>query len=285
MYRIVGVVLLLLPALPVAGAEDKPKDKPADQYQALIKQYQDEMNAFREAYQAAKTQEERQKAFAKYPQPDKLAPKFLDLAEKNPKDPAALDALLWVVTNVRAQGKDSPKAKALAVLSKDWVESPKIGPACQALSQGLDKQTESFLRAVLDKNPSRDAQGAACVALAEFVKNRAATVEALKERPQFAQYYENQLGKDYFQELMKLDLAKASKEAEDLYERAAAKYGDVKLARGTVADTVKPELFEIRYLAVGKKAPEIEGEDIDGKKFKLSDYKGKVVLLDFWGNW
>lgn len=37
--------------------------------------------------------------------------------------------------------------------------------------------------------------------------------------------------------------------------------------------------------AVGKTAPEISGEDIDGKSFKLSDYRGKVVLLDFWGNW
>jgi hypothetical protein len=35
----------------------------------------------------------------------------------------------------------------------------------------------------------------------------------------------------------------------------------------------------------GQQAPEIEGEDIDGKRFKLSDYRGKVVLLDFWGNW
>jgi hypothetical protein len=35
----------------------------------------------------------------------------------------------------------------------------------------------------------------------------------------------------------------------------------------------------------GMKAREIEGEDIDGKRFKLSDYRGKVVLLDFWGNW
>jgi peroxiredoxin len=32
-------------------------------------------------------------------------------------------------------------------------------------------------------------------------------------------------------------------------------------------------------------APEIEGEDIGGDKMKLSDFKGKVVLLDFWGNW
>jgi predicted Zn finger-like uncharacterized protein len=38
-------------------------------------------------------------------------------------------------------------------------------------------------------------------------------------------------------------------------------------------------------LSVGKVAPDIEGEDIDGQKFKLSDYRGKVVVLDFWGNW
>jgi thiol-disulfide isomerase/thioredoxin len=36
---------------------------------------------------------------------------------------------------------------------------------------------------------------------------------------------------------------------------------------------------------VGRPAPEIEGEDLDGKTFKLSDYKGKVVLLDFWAMW
>jgi hypothetical protein len=36
---------------------------------------------------------------------------------------------------------------------------------------------------------------------------------------------------------------------------------------------------------VGNIALEIEGEDIDRKKFKLGDYKGKVILLDFWGYW
>jgi hypothetical protein len=37
--------------------------------------------------------------------------------------------------------------------------------------------------------------------------------------------------------------------------------------------------------AIGQVAPEIEGEDLDGSRFKLSDYRGKVVVLDFWGNW
>lgn len=38
-------------------------------------------------------------------------------------------------------------------------------------------------------------------------------------------------------------------------------------------------------LAVGKVAPEITGVDVNGKAMKLSDYKGKVVVLDFWGDW
>jgi cytochrome oxidase Cu insertion factor (SCO1/SenC/PrrC family) len=38
-------------------------------------------------------------------------------------------------------------------------------------------------------------------------------------------------------------------------------------------------------LRIGKVAPEISGVDVDGRKFKLSDYRGKVVVLDFWGDW
>ncbi|MCR9245427.1 MAG: redoxin domain-containing protein [bacterium] len=34
-----------------------------------------------------------------------------------------------------------------------------------------------------------------------------------------------------------------------------------------------------------KMAPEIEGVDFDGTRFRLSDYRGKVVMLDFWGHW
>ncbi len=36
---------------------------------------------------------------------------------------------------------------------------------------------------------------------------------------------------------------------------------------------------------VGREVPEIEAEDIGGARFKLSDFRGKVVVLDFWGFW
>ena len=35
----------------------------------------------------------------------------------------------------------------------------------------------------------------------------------------------------------------------------------------------------------GKPAPPTHGTDADGVAFQLSDYRGKVVMLDFWGNW
>ncbi len=40
-----------------------------------------------------------------------------------------------------------------------------------------------------------------------------------------------------------------------------------------------------KVVDAGKPAPEIAGIDADGKKFLLSDYRGKVVLLDFWASW
>jgi thiol-disulfide isomerase/thioredoxin len=38
-------------------------------------------------------------------------------------------------------------------------------------------------------------------------------------------------------------------------------------------------------IAVGQPAPEIALPDPDGNVYKLSDLKGKVVLLDFWASW
>lgn len=36
---------------------------------------------------------------------------------------------------------------------------------------------------------------------------------------------------------------------------------------------------------VGAPAPEIDGEDFSGRRFKLSDYRGKVVVVTFWASW
>ncbi|OGW36357.1 MAG: hypothetical protein A2010_03065 [Nitrospirae bacterium GWD2_57_9] len=43
--------------------------------------------------------------------------------------------------------------------------------------------------------------------------------------------------------------------------------------------------FDAQRPAVGEPAPPISLEDVTGSVVRLSDYRGKVVLLNFWGSW
>jgi RNA polymerase sigma factor (sigma-70 family) len=111
-------------------------------------------------------------------------------------------------------------------------------------------------------------------------------------------------------------------EAERLYEEVVAEYGDVPystfrhrnmeallrdpapksngkplsdtdrrkleglLARKrTLGQVAEAHLDKMHNLVVGKPAPEIDGVDFDGKPLKLSGYRGKIVVLVFWGSW
>jgi hypothetical protein len=233
--------------------KDKPKDDPpktpAQEYQALVKEFNDAQQEYFKAATAAKTDEERQKAFQeKYPQPAKFSKRFLELAQKNAKDPVAVDALVWVVTRVGPASEDG--RTALEVLQKDHLNDPKMAQVCQSLIYQQGAAADKLLRAIMEKSSSHEAQGQATYALASRLKNQG-----------------------------------NEKDAEPLFERVATDFKDVKSYRGTLADVANGELFEMRHLSIGKEAPDIEGEDIDGKKMKLSDYRGKVVVLDFWGNW
>jgi hypothetical protein len=275
MRRIVAGVVVLLLAWPLLAADDKPNDKskkpgkqtPAQQYQALVEEFDDAQQAFLKYYEEAKTQEEKLKVQKeKRPQPDKFAPKFIELAEKNAKDPAALDALVWVLTNTAASGpanKGSPRAKAIALVSRNHVKSDKLGPACQALgSHGDEKEAETLLRTIVQKNPHREVQGMAWLGLAQMLKRRAESMPDAKVRE------------------------KVQRESAQLFGRIIKQYADVKgSSGGTIADQANNELFAFEVPSIGMTASDIKGEDLDGKRFKLGDYRGKVVLLDFWGNW
>ena len=61
---------------------------------------------------------------------------------------------------------------------------------------------------------------------------------------------------------------------EDLRKRAPA-----------ASDRIDRHIFQVKNLTIGKTAPDIVAEDLDEVPFKLSDYRGKVVVLDFWGDW
>jgi hypothetical protein len=289
--------LALLALLPALQARDKAETPtPQQQYQALLTEFDKARMEFQKAFSEAKTQEDQRKVVEeKYPQTDKFAPRFLEFAEKNPKAPAAVDALIWVVAPPdqvvtppsSKSDPDSPRTKALRILLRDHVQSEKLGNLCQSLGYVQDEESQPLLRAVLEKSRHRNVQAQACLALARQTETRLRQARLFKNDTKMAKQYEGMMGKEAVEKLVKADADKLSKEAEGFYQRIGKEFADVPGDRGdTMGKLAERRLETLRHpILVGKPAPEIAGEDIDGTKFKLSDYRGKVVLLDFWGNW
>jgi tetratricopeptide (TPR) repeat protein len=271
----IAVAGLALGPLPAGAHLKPPADSPAEQLKALRKEVDDAEAAYLKAIQEYKEGDPADKIDklwkAYVAKADETMPKVVELARKDPKSADAFDALEWVVVSGRQAAYKDWGTQAVQVLREHHTENPKLARVCAALGGGYywDEQHEparAFLRAALEKNPDQTVRGLATFALARLLHNRA---ESLGHR---------KAG----------DAKPVLKEAEDLFQTVLDKYADLKDPRGgkqAIGERAKSELFEIRKLAIGKAAPEIEGEDIDGKKFKLSDYKGKVVVLDFWGHW
>jgi thiol-disulfide isomerase/thioredoxin len=87
-------------------------------------------------------------------------------------------------------------------------------------------------------------------------------------------------------ELSQVDSETLETEAIRLFTEVSQRYPDKELAPGlSIAAAAKGGAFAIQCLRLGKTAPDIEGEDLDGASFKLSDYRGKVVMISFWASW
>jgi hypothetical protein len=152
--------------------------------------------------------------------------------------------------------------KLYAELTEQYLSELKpaaVALLCQRLQYTED--SEKLLRVLYTRGKRDEARGVACLVLAQVLRRSSDQLA-----PKNAKAAE-----------------KLRQESEKLFEEAADKYANVKTAfDGAVGRKAKNELFDMRYLCVGKAAPEVTGTDQDGKPFKLSDYKGKVVLLDFW---
>ncbi len=262
MRRFAATTLALVLLGPALWALDQPKDKSkadkpstaAKSYQAILDNYQKAEDVYTKALNNAQTPQEKQAANGLRPNIQIYTMDLLEVAKKYPKDPVAEKALGWIVQKNRGP---APAAKEAAdLLLKNYPKSEELGPACQILANfpGAEKK----LRQIAEKNPHKEVRGQAFFALAEALRKQSLGLGPNKE--------------------------KAAKEAENMLQ-LAVEYGDVQTPEGRLEDRAKEALADLKQFGYGKLAPDIQGEDAEGKSFKLSDYLGKVVLLDFWGNW
>jgi vacuolar-type H+-ATPase subunit H len=248
-------------ALPASWGQDVPKKdekKPPsakEQYAALLKDFSAQQREIITEAQKAKG-EEQQKIIQKYRGlGTDFAEKFYKLAEDNPKDPVAADALAWVVQNDTGGPLHQ---KAVDRLVEKYPDHDALERVCQSLGRGRSPDAAATLKKILGKATKPRVKAAAALALGRSLSDR---IDSLGDKPAEADKVAAEAEK-YFTQV--IDLGKDNEAVKKDAERL---------------------LNALRTLRVGKEAPDIKGADLDGKEFKLTDYRGKVVLLDFWGNW
>jgi peroxiredoxin len=245
-----------------AGAgTPEPAPSHADEFRAIVKAFADQQQQIVQTFREAKTQDEKRRAWAEYRKGGRdYAPRVLRLAEKDPRQPFVPEALAWIVTNAR----DTPEAeKAVALLIRDPAGSQRLASACDALADARSANAERLLRAVADQCADREVRGRVSFALGiHFMRLAEPTGE-----------------------YRLADVEENNAKAVAYFEAVIARYGELKHWQGTLGKAASRNLDEIRGRSIGKVIPEVQGVDVDGNKIKLSDYRGKVMFLDFWGTW
>jgi hypothetical protein len=282
----------LLPTVIAAtGQDERAAAAPKSERELLVEAIADEHNAAMEAfyglYRAAKTDAERQ-ALAETTSPPDVTPfrlRMRALLEQNAADAAGFEGLKWLLNNV-ALGEDP--ALDVKLLETHHFASERMADVLKSLQYANNPAASALLVRLGNESPHKNVRGRALMVQAEVATEQAGLIAAVQaagdepDRAQFVQYF----GEEEVARLAQLDAIESEARAVQLYEVVLRDYADVPSGRkGLIGETAAASLHELRNLVVGKPAPEITGEDIQGVAFKLSDYRGKVVMLDFWGHW
>jgi hypothetical protein len=247
--------LAILPLPLAAQGGTAPKGDPDADYKALSKGLNEAIRAWRENAQkqieSARGSGQPVPAIKMAPPTKEFIENAQELADKYAGTDDAVRFLTFIVKN--ASSERNAVRKAVDDLAAGHSKSQAIGAAVPFLPAASrfvgPERTIEVLDIIIGDNADKDV-----LANAHLVRGR-----------------------------LRLENAK------DDEQRAAAKADLQAVAKLTEDEDLRKQadgvLFEIEHLQVGCTVPEIEGKDIDGVQFKLSDYRGKVVMLDFWGFW
>jgi thiol-disulfide isomerase/thioredoxin len=239
-------------------------------FETAMAAYYNEQNALYNGFDADKATAEEKAALrakakeleAKDPSPT-FVKEFEALAQRAAGSEVEVRALCKVVeldhARSTSEAADTAGRKALDKLIAEHVQSAAISklPGLVARAEWFDRKVrETALRKLMSDSSLDEIKAASTYALATMLNGYGAGAD---------------------------DVA----EAHRLFAEIQKKYADIAgPRRGTTFGSLAAgQLFELDHLQIGMQAPEFEVIDENGAKFKLSDYKGKVVVVDFWGNW
>jgi len=189
--------------------------------------------------------------------------KFDALASKSKGTETAAKSLVWVAKLSAAGRANTPECErratvAFDVLVSDHIKSDALETLAGALADAhtLDTACDAALTKMYAASPHRLVQASSLHSLA--LRGMSRMGDDANKRAEVRKRF-----------------IELKEKYSDLADQGGRSYG--KLCDGT--------LFEIDNLQIGMVVPDMEATDETGTKFKLSDYRGKVVVVDFWGFW
>lgn len=252
MRTILTTLCCLLPVAAVVAQEPTP----AAQYEALTTELKAASTAWSKALRDARAASDDEAAaqLLKDRPTTRFLQRFVDFAKAHPGTEPELPCLTWIVQSDADFGQAAHFA--MDRLATAHAEAKELGTLMRWIKYRLkaeDRVTAlQWLGTIAAKNPDPDVRAEVLIARAGLCIGTTGTAETEAER--------NGAVADLQQAV---DLARDDK----------------------LRQTAQDGIAEEGRLGIGKMAPDIEAEDLDGVSFKLSDYRGKVVMLDFWGDW
>jgi hypothetical protein len=184
---------------------------------------------------------------------------FLDLIRLHPGTDVALRAKLWIIQHTRYEQNWDVRVYlserfAEEVLA-EFSDSPRMVRLAELSYVFLEDERRTILGRLATDSPHAEVRGEALLGLARL-------------------------------ELETWDPEAVARGKERLAE-LVAQYGDVPwryTTFGTIADALLHP-HDAQSLAIGAVAPDISGQTHNGKPVSLKALKGRVVILEFWGEW
>jgi len=254
-----GCVLLVLVALgraqdqPATSTPAKKATKGEQAFKALLEELKDKLKG-------ARAPAARREVFDAYTE------KFLDHAKEHSADASGVSALL-VVMELNSRDKGDAYKTALEKLKKDYANDQLIRPALRQLAMKEDEDCTALVKQVLAGGPDRRTQVEAARALVYVLEGDVRRATKIRANPKHREAWEKSRGEEWVRKFLAANDGKR-RQLKEYQQLLKTKYNDL-----------------VQDVTIGARAPETLGEDLEGKKVKLSDYKGKVVVLDFWATW
>jgi thiol-disulfide isomerase/thioredoxin len=219
---------------------------------ALMLDYQKEQGVFINGLTTATTQAEMQKmALERDPSQFYVSRLLAMTGDESPVE-IRREALVQACRIIRPTGRPSAAANEIFAKVQAFTRERDLTEAALGLGDNPSAEAIAFLQRLITENPHKPVQAAACFSLAS----------ALSRSPEGHQ-----------------------PEVVALLERCIDEFGSVRLRRQVLKDLATPMRNERKFLNVGCLAQNISGTDLQGQKFELNEFRGKVVFLDFWADW